>query len=84
MRYSLVFEMVATEIIATLPEVPHELFTLACFDIVDAPYGQGGVPKQTSDGVIRRAWAVGDIGLIEYQIDEKARVVTIISVTYVQ
>lgn len=83
MRYSLIFELAATEIIAALPEIPHELFALGCFDIADNPYGQGGVPEETADSVTRRAWAVGDMGLIEYEIDEKARAVTIISVTYV-
>ena len=37
MRYSLIFELAATEIIVALPEIPHELFTLGCFDIADNP-----------------------------------------------
>lgn len=80
MRYSLIFEIAATEAIATMPEVPHGLFMLACFDIVRDPYGQGGLREKKVPEGVKRTWAVGAMGFIVYEVDEETSLVTIASV----
>ncbi|WP_370368820.1 hypothetical protein [Catenulispora sp. GP43] len=73
--------MALTEAIAAMPEMAHAMFVMACLEIGNDPYGQGGdVAERTAGGVTKRAWAVSSLGLIEYEVDEEASVITLISV----
>lgn len=81
MKYSIIFEMALTEAIAAMPEMAHDLFVLACLEIGNDPYGQCGDVAESAAGVVtKRAWAVSSLGLIEYEIDEEASVITLTSV----
>jgi hypothetical protein len=78
--YGLIIESAVSEAIATMPEIPHALFVLACLDIGGNPHGRGGVTDKTSGSITTRTWAVGPWGLIEYEIDDENRVVTLTGV----
>ena len=80
MSYGLVVTLRATEGLAALPEVPHAMVTLACFDIWQDPYGPCGLTTETSGLKTSRVWAVGSMGFIEYEVDDGAKVVTITNV----
>ena len=80
MNYSLIVELAATKALAELPEVPHQLFTLAFFDICDDPHGRYGLTTETSGLKTSRMWAIGSMGFIEYEVDDGAKVVTITNV----
>lgn len=80
MRYSLIFELPATKALAALPEIPHELLTLAGYDIACDPHGPSGVTSRTTGQMTSRTWAIGSMGFIEYEVDDGAAVVTITNV----
>ena len=80
MNYSLIFELRATTALAALPEVPHELFTLACYDVCRDPHGPCGLTTGTTGLKTSRMWAVGSMGFIEYEVDDGVKVVTITDV----
>lgn len=82
MRYSLVFTLRATKILGELPEIPHELFTLAGYDIADELYESGEVSSGTAGQVTNRAWALGSMGFIEYEVLKESNVVLITNVVY--
>jgi hypothetical protein len=79
-KYGLVIETAAIEAIAAMPEIPHDLFTLACLDIGADPHGLHGVTGETAGHVATRTWAVGSMGFLVYEVDEEAAVVTITKV----
>jgi hypothetical protein len=70
MNYGLVFALRATEVLAALPEIPHAMVTLACFDIWADPHGLCGLTTETSGPKTSRIWAVGSMVFIEYEVDE--------------
>jgi hypothetical protein len=80
MRYSLIYTLRATKILGELPEIPHDLFTLAAYDIADDPYGPGDVTRETAGQMTSRTWALGSMGFIEYEVDEDSAVVIITNV----
>ncbi|WP_194909215.1 hypothetical protein [Catenulispora rubra] len=80
MRYSLIIEIAVTEAIATMSEIAHDLFVMACLEIHADPRGQGELTDGTAGAIKLGAWAVGALGLIEYEVDEEAAVITLTSV----
>lgn len=80
MSYGLIIEMAVTEAIATMSEMSHDLFVLACLEIGGDPRGQGDLTEGPAGTVKLGAWAVGSLGLIGYEVDEEAAVVTLTSV----
>lgn len=76
MSYTLIFEPPVAEAVADLPEEPHDLFVMACVDLVFDPYGRGVVHERRGP-VTALSHALGGMGLILYQVDEEAQSVTI-------
>jgi hypothetical protein len=80
MKYSLIFHMAVTEAIAEMPEIPHELFTLACLDIAGDPLGRGGFTINRYGLTTIRAWVVGSMGFIRYEVDEGTGVINLTNI----
>ena len=80
MKYSLIFTLRATKVLGTLPDIPHDLFTLAGYDIAGDPHGPGGVTSGTDGQMTSRTWAIGSMGFIEYEVHEETAVVIITNV----
>jgi hypothetical protein len=80
MRYSLIIESAVAEAIATVSEIAHDLFVMACLEIHDDPWGQGDLTDGKDGKTKLGAWAVGPMGLVEYEVDEEAAVITLTSV----
>lgn len=74
--YALIFEPPVAEAVADLPEEAHDLYVLACVDLVFDPYGRGVVHERRGP-VTALSHALGGMGLILYEVDEEARTVTI-------
>jgi hypothetical protein len=74
--YGLVMELAASEAVATLPDAPRELFVLACLDLTADPYSHG-VVDQRRGAVTTLTRDLGGMGLIVYDVDEEAGVVTV-------
>ena len=80
MRYNLIIEIAVTEAIGTMSEVAHDLFVMACLEIHADPRGQGELADGKAGSIKSGVWAVGAMGLIEYEVDEDAAVITLTSV----
>jgi hypothetical protein len=76
----LIFDTPATEAIARMPEIPHDLFTLECLDLRGAPQKQGSVIIAKAGGVTQLSRAVGSMGFIFYEVDEEAATLTITNI----
>ena len=76
MSYKLAIDRPAADALAAMPEDPHDLFVMACVDLIDDPYTHGVVDRQ--DGpLVTLTLAIGGMGFIVYDVDETASTVTI-------
>jgi hypothetical protein len=80
MRYSLIIGMAVTEAVAAMPEIPHDLFTMACLEIAGDPHGPDAFTIAKNGAMTIRAWVVGSMGFIRYEVDERSRVITLTNV----
>jgi hypothetical protein len=74
--YGLILDLPASQAVATLDDVPHELFVLACLDLTSDPYSHGAVYERRG-AVTTLTRDLGGMGLIVYDVDEEVRVVTV-------
>ena len=81
MTYRLVLAVEATKIVAAMDEVAHELFILACLDLPRDPHGLGRV-MDVEGGYTTRAYALGGMGMIVYEVDEATEVVTVFNIIW--
>jgi hypothetical protein len=76
----LIFDTPATEAIARMSEIPHDLFTLECLDLGGVPHKQGSVVIGKVGAVTQLTRAVGSMGFIVYEVDDEAATVTITNI----
>lgn len=62
MRYGLVIEAAVIEVIGAVPEIQHDLFTMACLDIGADPHGLHGITGQSVGHINTRTWRSGAWG----------------------
>jgi hypothetical protein len=79
--YRLVIDIEATKIVAMMDEMAHELFVLACLDLPRDPHGMGRVMR-AEGGYTTRAFALGGMGMIVYEVDDATEIVTVLDIIW--
>lgn len=81
MTYRLVLTVEASKIVAAMDEMAHDLFVLAALDLPRDPHGLGRVMK-TEGGYTTRAFALGGLGMIVYDVDDATSTVAVTDIIW--